>query len=259
MTDPDAPRRRFGEKEVGLILKRATELQTEAPDVLEEGEGLTLTELEEIAVEAGIDARFLRRAAKELDTVGPPPQGIHKLAGGPVTIELERRLQGEVPERAFEEMLRDIQLAAEGAGQGSLIGRTLAWSSTDPNKQRSLQIVVRSGDGETIIRIEERLHAMAGALFGGLMGGVGGGVGIGVGVGVGLGALGSALFATVFPLGIVGISYITARSIFGSAARRRQKVLSQLAERLATYVREAPEPPMLAESSDSSTSNEEQE
>ncbi len=260
MADTDDARRHYGDKEVGLILKRATELQLEAPDILEEGEGLTLIELEEVAVEAGIDARFLRRAAKELDMVGPTPQGLHKLAGGPITIEVERRLSGEVPDEAFEEMLRDIQLAAEGAGQGSLIGHTLAWSSTDPNRQRSLQIVIRSGDGETVIRVEERLHALAGAVFGGVMGGVGGGVGIGVGIGVGVGALGSVLFATAFPIGMVGISYILARSIFGPVSRRRQKVLTQLAERLATYVRETPDAPMLPpEGSDSNTSPEQEQ
>ena len=122
MTNSDDGRRRFGEKEVGLIIKRATELQQEDPDVLSEGDGLSLTELEEVAVEAGIDARFLRQAAKE----------------------------------------------------------------------RSLQIMIRSGNGETVIHVEERLHAMAGALFGGIIGGVGGGVVIVVGVGVGVGALGSA-------------------------------------------------------------------
>ena len=63
------------------------------------------------------------------------------------------------------------------------------------------------------------------------------------------------LFATAFPIGMVGISYILARSIFGSVSRRRQEVLTQLTERLETYVRETPDTPMLPrESSDSHTS-----
>ncbi len=90
--------------------------------------------------------------------------------------------------------------------------------------------------------------------------GVAVGVSVGVGIGVGVGALGSVLFATAFPIGMVGISYILARSIFGPVSRRRQKVLTQLAERLATYVRETPDTPMLPrEISDSNSSDQEQE
>ena len=38
MTNGDGARRHYGDKEIGLILKRATELQLEAPDNLEEGD-----------------------------------------------------------------------------------------------------------------------------------------------------------------------------------------------------------------------------
>lgn len=260
MTESDEGRRRFGEKQVALILKRATELQREAPELLKEGEGLTLAELQDVAVEVGIDARFVRRAAEELDSVDAPDQGRYLLAGGPVTISIERRLDGEVSQDGFGEMLRDIQLAAEGAGQGSLVGHTLAWSSTDPTRQRSLQVIVRSGDGDTVITLEERMHQLAGGLFGGILGGLGGGVGMGVGIGVGVGALQSALFATAFPIGMLGVSYILARNIFARISRRRQKALLELADRIESYVRGEPEPPMLpAESSDSRPSNQEQE
>ena len=231
-------RRRYGDKEVGLILKRAAELQRLEPESAAEGGGLTLAELEDIAVEAGIDPGLLRRAAEELDagTGHLHREGAERWLGGPVTIELQRSLPGELPESEFETLAGEIQEAAEGHGQASLLGRTLTWRSATPQGERSLLVTVSSREGRTRIRIEERLHEQAARLFGGIIGGVGGGVGLGVGLGVGIGALGSAAFATVFPLMVITGSYLLARSIFGSTAWRRQRLLRDLLDRLTDHV-----------------------
>ena len=126
-----------------------------------------------------------------------------------------------------------MQRNSPGHGQPSLLGRTLTWRSDTPNNTRSLQVTVNSRDGETRIRAEERLHGIAGGLFGGLMGGVGMGVGMPFGLIVGLEALGSVLFAVVAPLGVVGASYLGARLIFQSVARKRRRALEDLVDRLA--------------------------
>jgi hypothetical protein len=238
MPDEREYRRRYGDKEVGLILKRAAELQRQEPASAVEGGGLTLAELEEIAVEAGIDARHLQRAAAELDAGAARfhREGVERWLGGPVTIELQRSLPGELPESEFESLAAQIQEVADAHGQASLLGHTLTWRSATPEGERSLQVTVSTREGRTRIRIEERLHGIAGGLFGGIMGGVGGGVGLGVGLGVGIGALGSAAFATVFPLAVITGSYLLARSIFGSLAWRRQRVLRELLDRLTEYV-----------------------
>ncbi len=52
---PNLPRV-YGDKEIGQILKKATELQAREPSA-PSSSGLTLQELEEVAVEAGIDPR----------------------------------------------------------------------------------------------------------------------------------------------------------------------------------------------------------
>jgi hypothetical protein len=237
MTDPDRPRRRYGEKEVGLILKRATELQQQAPE-LTEGSGLTLKELEEIASEAGIDPRFLRDAAAELETHGPMPEGLERWLGGPVLVELERRVPGEIPEDDWDDVIHEIGRAAGGQGHPSVIGRTLSWVLSDPNRQRYLQVTLTSKGGETVIRIEERMQQLAGALFGGIVGGGGLGIGLGIGVGVGS-AMGSTLFATAFPIGLLVGSYALARQIFGGTSRNRRRALLTLLDRLTEMV----EPP----------------
>jgi hypothetical protein len=61
MTAPDHPTRRFSEEEVGRLLERATEIQRREGASADSAGGLTLGELEEIALEAGIDPGHLRR------------------------------------------------------------------------------------------------------------------------------------------------------------------------------------------------------
>jgi hypothetical protein len=238
MERPAERRRRYGDEEVGLILKRAAELQRQEPAGSGEGGGLTLAELEEIAAEAGIDPRHLQRAAKEVDTRAAPlgGEGVDRLIGAPLTLKFERSLPGELPEDRFESLLPDIQDAAEGYGQPSLLGHTLTWQSTSPTSDRTLQVTASSRDGRTRIRIEERSSQLAAQLFGGIVGGVGGGVGLGVGVGVGIGALQSARFAVAWPVGVITGSFLIARAFYRSAVRRRQRVLRDLLDRLTETV-----------------------
>jgi hypothetical protein len=55
---------------------------------------------------------------------------------------------------------------------------------------------------------------------------------------VGLGALGSALFATLFPVAIIGGSWALARGIFKQAVRGRRKALTELMDELTERVKE---------------------
>ena len=232
MSHSDDSSRLYGDREVGLILKRATELQDTAPEP--SGAGLSLWELEEIALEAGIDPAHLRRAAAEVESGAASSSLATAFLGTSPTVSMERVIPGEIAEDVFEILLPEIQRLDTGQGVPSLFGRTLTWRSNTPSNTRSLQVTVSSRDGETQIRVEEQLHGLAGGLFGGIMGG--GGIGIGVGVGVGVDVLGSVLFSVAFPLGVIGGCYLIARSIFGATVRRRQRTLHDLMERLSEIV-----------------------
>jgi ribosomal protein L13E len=238
MSDTPERARVYGDKEVGLILKRAAEIQDREPAPGLRTRGFTLAELEEIASEAGISVDALRRAAEELDRGPARREPLTWATGEPVTIVLERTIPLEITDDVFEELVVEIQHLAGTHGQPSLLGRTLTWQADTPTKSRSLQILVTSRQGQTRIRIEERLHQLAGGLFGGLMGGLGGGLGIGVGLGVGIEVLGSVAFAVAWPLGVVGLSFMGARTIFSAVSRRRQRELGRLHERLVELVEE---------------------
>ena len=235
MPDQPTPPRLYGDTEVGKILDRATELQREIPARSAGGGGLSLAELEDIALEAGIDPQHLRRAAMELETGDLGASASSMLLGDQLTLVREAIIPGEIPDSGFERVVGAVQHTAYEYGQPSLMGRTLTWQAENPNKTRSVLLVVSARDGETHIRIEERLHQFAGGLFGGTVAGVGGGIGLGVGVPVGL-SLGSALLATLFPLGVVGLSYMGCREIYRAVVRKRRRVISEMMERVTSEV-----------------------
>lgn len=224
--------RHYSDEEVRALLKRAAELETEGRALPAPTEGPTLSDVESIAAEAGINPLAIREAARELETGSAQGTVGESLSSGflgaPISIELESVVPKEVADSVLESLIPLIQRASDSVGQPSLLGRTLSWQTISTQSAKSLQLTVSTGNGETRLFLEERYGNMAGGLFGGIMGGVGGGVGIGVGVGVGLGALGSAFFATVFPAAIVGGSYLLSRAIYASFVKRREKVLQRL-------------------------------
>ena len=235
MTDqPNLPRV-YSDKEIGQLLKRATELQDQEPTA-PSSSGLTLTELEEVAIEAGIDPHFLQRAALELGT-SPTDSGFwEKVVGDELMLLRETTVPGELSDDGFERVASVIQIGTREHGQPSLLGRSLTWRAETPSKTRTVQVTVTSRDGHTHVRLEENLYQLAGGLFGGTVSGVGIGVGVGVGMPLGLGVFGSALLATAFPFGAIGLSYIGAREIYRRVTGRRRRVMNQLFDRILAEV-----------------------
>jgi len=233
MPKPTNLPRLYDEKEVTRLLKRATELQREESRWPAPSGGLSLAELESIAGEAGIDPRWLRRAAAEMDTGGSSGTLGARLAGEETSLSREMVIPGELPESGFERMVLVIQRVSREHGTPSLLGRSLTWQVEAPNRNRSLQVVVGVRRGETLIRVEERLGQLAGAVFGVSVGAVGSTVGFAVGLPVALEVLGSGLLAVAFPVATLALSYLGAREIFRRVVRRRRSILSELADQLA--------------------------
>lgn len=235
MSDSDErlPVRRYGDREVARILKRATELQRAEPSAADPA-GLTLTELAEIAREAGIDPGLLRRAAAEVESRTPAHTVAERLAGAPMSISIERIVAGELSPDRFDAIIPLIQRATDGQGTASAVGKTLTWSSRTDNNTAAQQVLVASRNGETLIRVEERFSALAAGLFGGVVGGVGVGVGVGAG-GALAGILGSAVLGFTLPVAVIGASYAGARAIYSRKVRRRESAATRLVEEIAAY------------------------
>lgn len=242
-SDPGSGRR-YTDEEVQKLLKRASDLEREGKYHLAPADGPTLQELEAIAQEAGLNPMALREAARELDAHGEgnvlPSEKTRGFLGAPVAIVLRRTIPGEAPEAVLKSLLPVLQRAAGGMGQSSGQGKTLTWQCTNPGATRTLLATFSTFGGGTQIVLEERYENLAWAIHGGVIGGGGGGIGLGVGLGVGLGAalstLGTIAFATLFPLGALGGSYLLSRRIYAAVVRRRSEAVQALMEELEAMV-----------------------
>lgn len=231
----DLAPRRYSEKEAGRILRKAAEMQRAEPSAADPS-GFSLAELEDVAREAGIDPAVVRRAASQLDVSRGESVG-SALAGGPLSIRVEREVPGEYPAERFDTLVPLIQSASPWQGHAGVVGKTLTWSARADSNTSSLQVLVAAADGRTLVRAEERLGGYVGALFGGVV--AGGGVGAGVGIGAGVGAaIGSPLFIFGFPLLIIGGTYYAARLLYAAHVRKERSRLQTLVDRLASQASE---------------------
>jgi hypothetical protein len=239
----DAPKRerKFNDEEVALIIKRAAELQQTEQTEQDPGSALSLTEVEDIAREAGIDPKLIRRAAVGLDqpaqTNRPSPW-----LGAPTRIVFERVVDGEIPVEEFEPLIAEIRRTFGDNGLPSVLGKSLAWSSGISGRRRSsgrhVDVSVVTRGGITTIRVEEELRNLAGALFGGLVGGGGGGT-TGISMAIGMGVFHSAPVAALLWVTVAGGFYTLARTIFGRMSAGRERQLSELVGRLEEEVQAA--------------------
>jgi hypothetical protein len=239
----DTPKRerRFNDEEVALIIKRAAELQQTEQTAQDTGSALSLSEVEEIAREAGIDPKLIRRAAVGLDqpeqTNRPSPW-----IGAPTRIVFERVVEGEIPVEEFEPLIAEIRRTFGDNGLPSVIGRSLAWSSGVRGRRRAsgrhVDVSVVTRGGITTIRVEEELRNLAGALFGGIVGGGGGGT-TGLTMAIGMGVFHSAPIAGLLWVTVAGGMYTLARTIFGRVSAGRERELSGLVGRLEEEVQAA--------------------
>lgn len=241
MAEPRSRDRKFNDEEVALIIKRAAELQQTQAVESEPSNALTLTEVEQIAREAGIDPKLIRQAAHGLDrpseTSRPSPW-----VGAPTHLVFERVVDGELSVDDYEPLINEIRRTMSDNGIPSVLGRTLAWTSSYQggrrrNSGRMVNVNIVSRSGATTIRVEEELRNVAGGVFGGLVGGGGGGT-TGISIGIGMGAFHSAGLAAAIWVAVFGSFYTLARTIYGNLAVKREKQMRELTNRLEEQANE---------------------
>ena len=241
------PRRRYRSDEAVEIVKRAAELEATNPT----GTGaMTLGGVEALGAEVGIAPELVRSAASvmagrgtEGGAVSPPvaPPAKNLFAGGPTRIFYERTVQGELPESEFPYIVDEIRRAMGNSGQVNQLGRSFTWVIGRTAVRRDLEIGVSVRAGRTRITVNENLSPLVGVVYGPIGGGMGGG-GLGMLSGVFAGVLhdpGAMLVA--IPAWLL-LTFVTARTTYSYASRRRNRELAQLADRLAAVVEEVVRP-----------------
>ncbi len=239
-----APRRRYDRSEVQEIVKRATELEAGAQTA---GGTMTIGGVEALAGEVGVAPELVRAAANEVRVPSAmyappgalPPNRKNNWVAGPTELLFERIVEGELPESEYATLVEEIRRVIRNPGHVSQFGRSFSWIvARGPAVRRDLEIAVSVSRGQTRITIQESLNQLVGAVFGGIGGGMGGG-GIGPIIGVGVGALhlvGPAVVA-IIPAWL-GLTYLTARTVYSRITKKRVRELEDLANRLAMLARE---------------------
>lgn len=129
------PERRYSEDEVAAIFERAAEAQQSGSRRLPHGEGMTLTDLQEIGSQVGIPADLVAEAARSLDERGRPAE--RTFLGLPIgvgrTVDLGRRLSDE----EWERLVVDLRETFDARGTVRDDGRFRQW--TNGNLQALLE------------------------------------------------------------------------------------------------------------------------
>ncbi len=143
--------RRFSEREVALVLRKATEMEEhEAPS----GSGLSLRDLEQIAGEVGISPAIIQRAVAELDRKGG---AVNPLAGAPLSHEAIRAVAGELGPDGMATLVAAVEGGSDQVGEVTEALGTTRWTARD--RFRTTQVAITSAKGGTTVRVVERASA----------------------------------------------------------------------------------------------------
>jgi hypothetical protein len=228
MSENEIENREYSEKEVDAILKRAIDLQEQELRTPDLSGRLTAHDILKIAHDAGISNRYIEQAIAELEEKTDAPHSIKKLFfGGPSSFTLKQEIFSEMQKEDFGQLIPLIQKTLHVQGFSSIIGNTVTWHHDNIRTAKSLQICITQKEKKVAVEISANFNQLKGGIFGGLMAGLGGGVGIGIGM-AGLGALQSILFPFLWIPGILGFTWLLARTIFRSITGSEQKKIAKL-------------------------------
>lgn len=166
-----------------------------------------------------------------LDRAAEPDTASRKWLGAPLSLKFERSIDGVLPDSAYGEIVDAIHLQLGQSGTFTTIKGSFSWNSmgSQKNTLAFTNVYISSRRGKTVIRVEQQLGNLAGALYGGVGGGVGGG-----GLMAPLAPVFFApwLIAITVPLWLGGW-YAACRKMYRGSARKRAKKLEELTDELA--------------------------
>jgi len=220
--DVDNGSRRYTDREVAVVLRRASEIDEAAGPGA--GGGLSRADLEEIAREVGISREAITRA---LDDLSRRREHGSLLFGEPRVRRAVHAVRGELNEEAMARLIRLVDERAEGAGVISGALGSVRWTSSD--RFQSTQVSITPTSGETTIQVVEKSKARLKAVLHGVPAGWGFIAAAGVAGSAGLPA---ALAAVSFVVGAglgAGAGRLAWNWISGRSASRVERLAEELA------------------------------
>ncbi|MEQ9104787.1 MAG: hypothetical protein RIE53_08820 [Rhodothermales bacterium] len=163
----------FTKEEVAALLERTAELQLQQSRQHDGRPGLTLSELEQIAEEAGLDPQLLRTAAREMATIGSATgvRGLASVKVGESTNSthnyIDRVVPGACTDDALENMVAHLRHRFDtdlGSAMGSTygassvdrIGRNIEWKHTSLSGIET-RVLVRVREEAMHVRFSQRV------------------------------------------------------------------------------------------------------
>ena len=152
--------RLYSDQEVSEILKRAGEMQaTQSPA---ETHGLSLSELQQIAAEVGLDPKIIAAAAAEMEHSGIV-ENASGFLGAATSLYVERVIPGEIDQALMPEVAAKIGEAFGMVGRSGQVGNALEW--THSSERSNLQVTVMPHNGQTKVRVIGKFPRIALAFF----------------------------------------------------------------------------------------------
>lgn len=223
--------RRYNEAEVAAIFERAAEAQHTSLQRVPSAEGMTLTELQEIAREVGIPGEQMTLAARAIDQSGQPTS--RHFLGLPVGVGLTVNLNRKLTDDEWERIVADLRETFDARGTLRSEGSLRHW--VNGNLQAHLE--------PTATGSRVRLRTVKGDARGLILGGLGiGGVGLttllvsAIGGAISASMLSSLGFMTTFGAGMFAVGAFR----LPGWARLRRRQMDQVAARVAAVAGSSP-------------------
>ncbi len=158
--------KRYTDNEVHAIFERAAARQDEAERAEDASRaGLSLTELQQIGQEAGIDPAHIALAASELGVSGVSPVTPQQdsFIGIPTRLSTSRVINGHISDDAWERMVLELRNIYGRDGIAGEIGKVREWTVTSSvgRMDRPVKVTLKPEETDTLVIVNQELKGQA--------------------------------------------------------------------------------------------------
>ena len=146
------PERRYGEEEVAEILRRATETLEAPVSAWNRAEGLTLSEIQEIGSEVGIEPARIEHAARSLQPLGESGAEETRWLGARRSVSRVVPLERDLSDDEWTRLVVLLRETFDARGTVETVGRLRTWYNGNLHVH-----VEPHGDGHRV-----RMHTLKG-------------------------------------------------------------------------------------------------
>ena len=152
--------RRFTDREVALVLRRATELDEASGPTAGAAGGLSLDDLKQIAGEVGISTAAIERAVRTLDR--PAALGT-RLVGAPAVRKAVHVVPGSLDRDGMAALVTTVDDHAEGTGSVTEALGSIRWTARD--RLKSTRVSITPNGDATAIEVVEKAEPRLRRIF----------------------------------------------------------------------------------------------